>query len=122
MPLPILSRISNKTLSLCNYGLNSGVCKGLAHALEGNPNLFTGIILDRNGIQDEEFADLLNGMQSLSHLKKIVYRSNGIRMLSIDKLTPLLAKQKPMQLEELRIINCPIGGTVTNALIEALVD
>ena len=98
------------------------MCKGLGDAIHGNPNLFTGIILDKNTMQDEEFAAILEGIQSLSNIKTIIYRNNALQMLSIDQLTPLLARRKPMQLEELRIVNCNIGGCVTNALVEALLD
>ena len=61
-------------------------------------------------------------MLKLDHLKQIVYKNNDIRLHSIDRLGPILARQKPMQLEELRIVNCPIGATATNALIEILAD
>ena len=67
LPLPILSRINNKILPLVNYGLSdgptgAGITTGLANAMQGNPQLLTGIILDNNGMRDEHFATLLQGM------------------------------------------------------------
>ena len=89
LPLPVLSRITNKILPLVNYGLSDGpagkgICTGLAQAMEGNPKLLTGIILDNNGIRDEHFATILQGLQKLDNIKIIVYRNNCLQQQSIE--------------------------------------
>ena len=74
--LPILSKIYNKTLPLVNYQIGDGVCGGLGHACKANPKLINTVILDSNGLLDESLAKLLRGMQSLDHVKSIVYKNN----------------------------------------------
>lgn len=38
------------------------MCKGIAEAIKGNPYLFHSIMLDSNGMHDDDFADLFSGM------------------------------------------------------------
>jgi len=59
--------------------MGAGVCSGLATAMQGNPKLLTGIILDNNGIRDEHFAAILQGMQKLANVKTIVLRNNSLQ-------------------------------------------
>jgi len=59
--------------------MGAGICSGLATAMQGNPKLLTGIILDNNGIRDEHVATILQGMQKLANVKTIVLRNNSLQ-------------------------------------------
>lgn len=121
LPIPVLKRIHNKTLTLINYSLTNGVCSALGKAFQGNPQLFHSIILDSNGCKDDDFIDLLKGMHKLDHVRAITYKRNDfIKTQTVENIIPLLVRRKPTNLEELKIINCRIGGAVTHRLIDAL--
>jgi len=71
---------------------------------------------------DESLAKLLKGMQSLDHVKAIIYKNNDFQQLSLSALSPLLTRRKPNNLEELRLVSCRIGGCITHGLIEELLN
>ena len=62
LPIPVLRRIYNKTLTLINYSLTNGVCSALGTAMQGNPQLLNNVLLDSNGCKDDDFTDLLKGL------------------------------------------------------------
>jgi|TARA_B110000285_G_C14790675_1_gene452888 hypothetical protein len=64
------------------------------------------IVFDNCGIDDEEFAAMLQGLEVLKDFKKIIYRYNAFGHMSLKNLKPLLEKKIPNHLEELRIENC----------------
>lgn len=121
--LPLLDYVYNKTLCLQGYTLSIGHCKGLAAACSffGNANI-NRIILDNCGVDDEEFASMLIGIQGLKDFKKIAYRRNVFMQLSLDAMLPILQRKVPHHLEELRIENVKTSPEVTSQLIEALHD
>ena len=75
-PTAILNRIHNRILPIQGYKLSEGQCRGLAASFKGNPKLINTVIFDNNGIKDEDFGRILQGMQSLDHVKSIVYKLN----------------------------------------------
>lgn len=73
--LPVLQYVHNKTLCLQSYTLSIGHAKALARACE----LFESeginrVIFDNCGVDDEEFAQVLQGIAQLRDFKKIIYR------------------------------------------------
>ena len=76
MPTSLLSKIVNRTLPLVGYVLSEGQCIGLAEAFKGNPKLINSIILDDNGLTDESFAKICEGLRFLDATKTLVYRRN----------------------------------------------
>ena len=92
----------------------------MAEAMKGNPALLHSIMLDSNGLKDDDIQDLLRGMHNLEYVKSIIIKRNElVKVSTIDALIPLLIRG--MNVEELRIINCKIGAAVTHKLAEALV-
>jgi hypothetical protein len=67
--LPILHKIqADGCLNLTNYTLSAHLAKSLGQALKkggesggGLENAFTKLILDTNGLKDEDFAAILSG-------------------------------------------------------------
>jgi hypothetical protein len=54
--------------------LTDGICQSLRDAFKGNKNLINGIVLANNGIRDENFSCILEGLEGLSHLKSIILK------------------------------------------------
>ena len=52
---------------------------------------FTKLILDTNGLKDEDFAGLLSGFLNLIELKSLIYVRNDFGMKSLAALRPLLS-------------------------------
>jgi hypothetical protein len=61
-------------------------------------------------------------MHSLDHVKSIVYKLNEFQRASLSAIRPFILRRKPMNLEELRIVNCKIGPSITHDLISELMD
>lgn len=120
--LPILNRIVAKGLILINYKLNMGVCSAIGEAFSGNPKLLTSICLDNNGILDAEAAKIFQGLRKLDHVRSITYRRNEFGLESLAALEPLLARRKPRNLEELRLVSCKMNAATSNGLTEALLN
>jgi Ran GTPase-activating protein (RanGAP) involved in mRNA processing and transport len=119
--LPVLKYIDNKTLCLMSYTLSIGHCKALAKACQFLDRLKVNkIVFDNCGIDDEEFATILKGLQKLNDFKKIIYRYNVFDQLSLEGISPILQKGIPNHLEELRIENCNIPGDVARELISCI--
>ena len=68
LDLPIFTRIKDNGLTLTGYLLNSGICKGLGvYLAESNWRIdksfiLRELVLDNNGISDEDFAEILSGV------------------------------------------------------------
>lgn len=75
--LPVLHYVFRKTLCLKSYTLSIGHAKALAKACElfEHQNI-NRVIFDNCGIDDDEFSEILSGIQKLKDFKKIIYRYN----------------------------------------------
>jgi len=78
--------------------------------------------LDNCGIDDQEFAMILRGLQQMKDFKKIAYRYNIFQRESLAQLYQIISKPIPHHLEELRIENCKIDVDVTRQLVQMLVN
>ena len=61
-------------------------------------------------------------MASLDHVKSIIYKLNEFQRGSLSFIKPLLSRRKPMNLEEIRLVSCKIGGSITHELIDDLMN
>ena len=113
--LPILDKIYRKTLCLHEYTLSEGHCKGLAEACKYfNTDHVNRVMFNNCGIDGDEFAEILKGLNALKDVKSIIYKMNHINANSIKNLLPILEKRLPNHLQELKLIDCQIH----NVLIE----
>ena len=55
---------------------------------------------------------ILEGLTHIKDFKSIIYKMNAINSLSLQKMIPILEKRLPMHLEELKLIDCKINGTL----------
>ena len=77
LDLPILDKIYRKTLCLHEYTLSEGHCKGLAEACSFfNTQVVNRVMFNNCGIDGDEFADILIGLQRLKDVKSIIYILN----------------------------------------------
>ena len=119
-PLPILSHIINNTLTLANYTLSSGHCKGLNTAAKYLQTNINRVRFDNCGIDDLEMSNLLQAFFKFKDFKSIIYRQNELSELSLPWLSKLLAKSIPYHLQELRISGCHLTPQITSQLIEVI--
>ena len=63
---------------------------------------------------------ILEGLHHLKDFKSIIYKMNAINSLSLQKMIPILEKRLPMHLEELKLIDCKINGTLITQLMNNL--
>ena len=120
LALPLLDRILGKTLCLKDYKLNSGLCKALALACSLFDHSVNRIFFDNCGIQDNEFAQILQGVSHHDDFKSIVYIRNGFGQQSLDALKPLFKKKIPFHLNEVRIANCKISIGIYSQLLQTI--
>ena len=78
------------------------------------------ILFSNCGVNGDQFAMILEGLAKLNDFKAIIYKMNGINQKSIDSLGPLLSKRLPHHLEELKIIDCKMSGSLIESLIKLL--
>ena len=77
LALPILEKVFKKTLVLQEYTLSKGHCRGLARACRFFDHKFVNRVLFSNcGIDDFEFASILDGLAELKDFKSIIYKQN----------------------------------------------
>mmetsp|Transcript_33981 Transcript_33981/g.33125 ORF Transcript_33981/g.33125 Transcript_33981/m.33125 type:complete len:113 (-) Transcript_33981:348-686(-) len=93
--LPILHRVKNKTLYLEGYQLNHGLCKAMSQGFKFMGSILNKITLENNGIHDEEFKVVLEGLHLLKDLKSVIYKQNDIRMKSVEALRAIVVRPMP---------------------------
>jgi len=103
----------NKRLALYSYTLSEGHCKGIASACRFLDGAIEGILLDNCGVGDDEFASILEGMVLLNSFRSIVYKQNQFDELSMEAIRPILQKDAPHNLTELKIIDCKIVSKIS---------
>lgn len=110
-------------MCLEGYTLSIGHAKALAKACEHfEESGINRIIFDNCGIDDEEFSEILYGLQKLKDFKQITYRYNIMKEASIEAIKPILHQKIPNHLETLRIENCKLTSTDTEKLLEILLE
>lgn len=108
-------------MNLSGYGISPGLAKSIGQAIKKNDNFLSRIILENNGLKDEDFANLLGGLNRLQDIKSIIYIKNDFGLKCVDVITPMLTYRTiPYHLEELRIVNCKINSQTINAFLEIL--
>ena len=78
LALPILEKVVGTTLCLQSYTLNQSHCNALAKACVLFDTSIRRVLFDNCGIDDSEFAAILEGIQQLKDFKSIIYKRNII--------------------------------------------
>ena len=121
--LPLINKIRNRKLILKDYTLNSGHCLALAEVWTtlGKPELDV-CFFDNCGIDDEEFASLLEGFYALNDLKLLYYKENVLNALAIESMKPILQKRFPINLRQLKLVKLQTSDIFINDLLDFLTN
>ena len=87
--------------------------KGLNRAAEFLESVINRVRFDNCGIDDGEMSNLLQAFAKFKDFKSIIYRYNEFSDESMEGIRPILIKQFPNHLAELRISNCRMSPQVT---------
>lgn len=108
--LPLMQKIKNNLLNLTNYGLSGESIRAFADTIRKKDTFLTRVALENNGLKDEDFASLLEGLSRLLDIKSLIYVKNEFLMKSVEQIEPILTfRSIPYHLEELRLVNCKIS-------------
>ena len=101
--------------------MSEGHCKGLARACEFfDAKVVNRILMSNCGVNGDDFALILGGLAKLNDFKSIIYKMNGLNRASIRGLEPLLVKRFPHHLEELKIIDCKMAGSLIEEMMNII--
>jgi hypothetical protein len=89
-PIPILSTVTNRTLSLGNYTLSSGHCDALNQAAKHFDNFVNRVRLQNCGVDDGKMAKLISTFSKLRDFKSIILRQNVFQEQSLEAVKELL--------------------------------
>lgn len=70
--------------------------------------LVNRLLLANNGINGDQLAEIITGMAKLREFKSLIYKQNGLNQNSLMAMRPVFEKRLPLQLEELKLIDCKI--------------
>ena len=68
------------------------------------PNFLKKLALENCGVDDDELAALLKGVQKQNYFTHFDYKQNQVLSKSLAQLKPILAKSPPQNLHELRMV------------------
>lgn len=114
--------VHNGTLRLYDYNLTELQSEALSTASKFFHNFINKVLLDNNGIVDNQFAKLVKSLSNLEKFQSIIYRNNDFGMESAEAMGALLKKKFPNNLDELRIVNCRMAHHVSEYLMDTLLD
>jgi hypothetical protein len=76
------------------------------------------VAFENNGLKDEDFAEMLEGLSRLLDIKSIIYVKNEFLMKCVEQIEPIFTfRNIPYHLEELRLINCKISHNALTGLL-----
>jgi len=98
LALPLLAKVVNKQLSLHNYTLGTAHCIAFGETCKVNKHFMSKLVLNNNGLKDEDLAKLLYGMQSLKALNVIDLRKNIVGETSVRLMSDFMVRKFPNHL------------------------
>ena len=118
--LPLIKKIDDEQLAIIETKIGTGMAKGINAACNVCEDVFTKLFLENNNLTDGDLGVILDGAQKLYVVRKIVIRRNIFGPISLRRISEILPKFFPQNLEELRIERCKINKEVTLGLIKAM--
>jgi hypothetical protein len=118
--MPTLAKIKDKTLNLDGYSLNHGLCNALGKAFNLYHDVLEELIIVNTGADDEMLAAMLEGLHEQHNFKALTYKKNSLGIKSVEQLAKLIKRQRPFNLDEVRIINCKISSAASQMLLEEI--
>ena len=102
--LSLLQKINEGSFNLVGYRLNDTYCKAIKEALSSNlfEEQIETVLLDNNAMTSLGFNTILEGLTSLTRIRKLVYKNNRLDselpMAPNGPLRELLLRQEPYNL------------------------
>jgi len=79
---------------LTNYPISQGVAKSFGLCFkQPESQLLSKLILDSNGLKDEDFRNVLVGISVLPDIKSIIYFNNEFGKKSLELLKPIISQR-----------------------------
>lgn len=88
--------------------MNKGNCRALKKGLGLVKGALTRITLINNGLDDGMLSDILKGLLAQDTIESIIIKKNSIGLKSQALLANILQRSWPLNLGELRLVNCKI--------------
>ena len=120
LALPLLAKVVNKQLSLCNYNLSLEQCVAFGETCKFNHSFMSKLVLSKNGITDESLSALMLGLSNLNTISLINIRHNQVGQKSIRLIANLFRRHPPQHLQVLRLIDCNMDLSTTGLLLDLL--
>lgn len=120
LALPLLAKVVNKQLSLHNYTLGVEHCVAFAETCRHNDDFMSKLVLHNNGINDDSFSLLLDGLQSLETLSVLDIRKNAIGEKSVRLMADFFERSFPRHMQVLRLVDCKMDHTSTYMLLNLI--
>lgn len=67
-------------------------------------------------------ALILDGVAKMKDFKALIYRMSSVNALAIEKLGPIFQHPIPHHMEELQLVDCKLGATLIEQLMDSLMD
>ena len=88
--LPVVNKIVDNTLSLSDYTLSIGQCRGLASVIQKTKLPLETLYLENCGVDDDELNVLLNGLVQTNEFSRFIYKNNEFSYRSLVALKPIM--------------------------------
>ena len=121
-PLPIFSKINDKSLNLRGYVLNEGLCKAFLKAVKMCPDLLENVYFEDNLLTDKTLGMLMEGVTHFQNMRKITIKNNEVLDNVVKHLDSIIKRPFPNNLNELRIMNVKTSPLIMTSLINNLKD
>ena len=122
LAIPLLAKVVNKQLSLMNYQLSIGHLKAFGRTFDFNREFVNRFLFKNCGLTDQHIETLLEHCMKLKQVTSLVFKQEEFGNKALQAVKPLLLRQKPNDLQVLRIIDCRIQPLITRELITTLLE
>ena len=80
------------------------------------------MLFNNCGISGDQLAIILDGVAKMRDFKALIYRMSSVNALAIEKLGPIFRHPIPHHMEELQLVDCKLGATLIEQLMDSLMD
>jgi hypothetical protein len=101
--------------------MSAAAIRAFSDTIRKKDTFLSRVAFENNGLKDEDFAVMLEGLSRLLDIKSIIYVKNEFLLKSVEQIEPILTfRNIPYHLEELRLINCKISQNALTGLLNIL--
>ena len=98
LALPLLAKVVNKQLSLHNYKMGAAHCKAFAETCKFNQHFMSKLVLNNNGLSDDDLATLLRGLRLMETISVIDLRKNHVGQEAVSYMGDFMVRNHPRHL------------------------